>query len=254
MVNGVISVRDAGFEVDGHRLLINLNCDFFSGELVALVGPNGAGKSTLLGLLAGDYPANSGEVLLEGRALQSWNTKELARKRAVMLQTNEARFGFSVAELVHMARLPYPLDEVLDSEIVERAITTSELSHLRDRSTMTLSGGEFARCNFARTDAQTTPIVLLDEPTAALDLRHQELVLGRARAAREAGALVIVVLHDLNLAARYADRIIMMKAGEIVAEGTPEVVLTEERVHEVYGQPILRLEHPETGVPLIIPR
>ncbi|WP_244311022.1 heme ABC transporter ATP-binding protein [Corynebacterium hindlerae] len=249
-----ISVSEVSFTVDGRALLRGVNCELEAGELVALVGPNGAGKSTLLGVLAGDFPPSSGEVLVGGKPLAQWGSAELARERAVMLQSNEARFGFSVAELVQMARLPHPVNNSLDREIVERALAVSELQRLRDRSTMTLSGGEFARCNFARTDAQTTPIMFLDEPTAALDLRHQELVLSRARSARDAGVLVIVVLHDLNLAARYADRIIMLRSGEVVADGPPDEVLTEERVHEVYGQQILRIAHPETGVPLIIPR
>lgn len=249
----VIEARAVGFEIDGTKLISDLSCSLQSGSLVALVGPNGAGKSTLLGLLAGDSSPSSGEILVDGKPIAQWPSKELARRRAVMLQSADVRFGFSVTEMVEMARLPHPVDKERDAEIVADSIVAAEITHLQHRSVTTLSGGESARTNFARTLAQTTPIMLLDEPTAALDLRHQEVLLGKARALAQEGCLVVIVVHDLNLAARYADRVLMLKGGHLVADGTPDQVLTAEQVEDVYEQKVLRLRHPETGAPLIVP-
>ncbi len=220
--------------------------------MTALVGPNGAGKSTLLAVAAGDLRADAGEVSLLGNPLASYKAGPLARERAVMPQEHGVRFAFSVEEVVAMGRLPHPPDPMVDDAQVEAAIDAAELQALRLREVQQLSGGESARTTFARVLAQDTPLLLLDEPTAALDLRHQERTLRSVRACAEAGACVIVVLHDLNLAAGYADRIVLLEQGRVAADGTPLQVLTEDNLQRVYQQDVVVLEHPRRGVPLVV--
>ena len=174
------------------------------------------------------------------------------RERAVMPQEHGVRFAFSVEEVVAMGRLPHPPDPAVDDAQVEAAIDAAELQALRLREVQQLSGGESARTTFARVLAQDTPLLLLDEPTAALDLRHQERTPRSVRACAEAGACVIVVLHDLNLAAGYADRIVLLEQGRVAADGTPLQVLTEDNLQRVYQQDVVVLEHPRRGVPLVV--
>ena len=168
-----------------------------------------------------------------------------------MPQEHGVRFAFSVEEVVAMGRLPHPPDPRVDDAQVEAAIDAAELQALRLREVQQLSGGESARTTFARVLAQDTPLLLLDEPTAALDLRHQERTLRSVRACAEAGACVIVVLHDLNLAAGYADRIVLLEQGRVAADGTLQV-LTEDNLQRVYQQDVVVLEHPRRGVPLVV--
>jgi len=234
------------------EILHGISLAFEPGTVTALVGPNGAGKSTLLAVAAGDLRADAGEVSLVGKPLAGYKAGPLARERAVMPQEHGVRFAFSVEEVVAMGRLPHPPDPVVDDAKVEAAIDAAELQALRLREVQQLSGGESARTTFARVLAQDTPLLLLDEPTAALDLRHQERTLGSVRACAEAGACVIVVLHDLNLAAGYADRIVLLEQGRVAADGTPLQVLTEENLQRVYQQDVVVLEHPRRGVPLVV--
>lgn len=234
------------------EILHGIALDFVPGTVTALVGPNGAGKSTLLAVAAGDLQADAGEVLLQGRPLADYKAGPLARERAVMPQEHGVRFAFSVEEVVAMGRLPHPPDPVADDSQVEAAIDAAELQALRLREVQQLSGGESARTTFARVLAQQTTLLLLDEPTAALDLRHQERTLRSVRALADAGACVIVVLHDLNLAAGYADRIVLLEQGRVAADGTPAEVLTEAHLGRVYQQPVIVLQHPQRGVPLVV--
>ncbi|MGF6416950.1 iron complex transport system ATP-binding protein [Stenotrophomonas sp. AN71] len=234
------------------EILHGISLSFEPGTVTALVGPNGAGKSTLLAVAAGDLRADVGEVSLLGMPLASYKAGPLARERAVMPQEHGVRFAFSVEEVVAMGRLPHPPDPILDDAQVEAAIDAAELQALRLREVQQLSGGESARTTFARVLAQDTPLLLLDEPTAALDLRHQERTLRSVRACAEAGACVIVVLHDLNLAAGYADRIVLLEQGRVAADGTPLQVLTEDNLQRVYQQDVVVLEHPRRGVPLVV--
>ena len=163
------------------------------------------------------------------------------------------RFGFGVREVVAMGRLPHPADAEADGRIVEQSLAAADVVALGERNVQTLSGGEAARTAFARVLAQTTPVVLLDEPTAALDLHHQERLLRHVRGLADAGACAIAVLHDLNLASAYADRIVMLCEGRVAADGTPREVLRRETVERVYRQPVLVIEHPTRGVPLVLP-
>ncbi len=248
----VLVLAQVSVRIDGRAILDAVDLRFARGSLTALVGPNGAGKSTLLAVAAGDLAPASGEVRLAGADLGDWKARALARERSVLPQDHAVRFAFSVREVVAMGRLPHPPEPATDARIVDQALAAADIVHLADRDVQTLSGGEASRTAFARVLAQTTPVLLLDEPTAALDLQHQESVLRSARGLADAGACVIVVLHDLNLAAGHADRMVMLQGGRVAADGSPRQVLTRETIERVYRQPVLVLEHPTRGVPLVV--
>ncbi|MET4159932.1 heme ABC transporter ATP-binding protein [Agromyces sp. PvR057] len=241
--------------IDRATLLTDVSFAAIPGRVHALLGPNGAGKSTLLAVLAGDRAPSAGRVLLHDRPLSDWPLRDLARTRAVLTQDHSVTFSFRSREIVEMGRHPWartPAEDDDDREI-SRAMAATDVSHLADRPVANLSGGEKARVALARVLAQRSPVLLLDEPTAALDLRHQEDVLRLARAQAAAGDAVVVVLHDLNLAAAYSDEITLLEQGRVVAHGGPAEVLTAERIEAVYAQPVEVIEHPRTGVPLVLP-
>lgn len=251
----VLSAEAVTVRIGGRVLLDNVNLDVHAGEVLALVGPNGAGKSTLLGVVAGDTEPASGRVVVDGRDLRQWKLGDLARRRALLTQANSVAFPFTVREVVAMGRAPWTGHPEGDDDemIIDESIAATDTTHLGDRTFPTLSGGEKARVSLSRALAQSTGILLLDEPTAAVDLRHQELVLGRARDMADAGGAVVVVLHDLALAAAWSDRMVMISNGRIRAEGPPASVLTAELIEEVYHQAVLIHRHPVTGDLLVTP-
>ncbi|MET1043655.1 MAG: heme ABC transporter ATP-binding protein [Microbacteriaceae bacterium] len=222
---------------DRTAILQDVTLDVVAGELLALVGPNGAGKSTLLGVLSGDVNPTHGSVTLDGRPLTDHRAVELARHRAVLTQENLVSFPFRVGEVIEMGRAPWARTPSFedDEAAVAEAVAATDVGHLLTRRITSLSGGEKARVALARVLAQHTPIVFLDEPTAALDLRHQEDVMRTARSLADAGRAVVVVLHDLSLAGAYADRIALVSSGRLVATGSPHDVLTADRIGEIYG-------------------
>lgn len=241
----------------GERAVLeDVTVEVEAGEVLALIGPNGAGKSTLLSVLAGDLTPGRGTVRVGERAPSGWSPMELARRRSVLLQNSQVAFSYPVEEIVAMGRTPWkgtPLAEEDDRACAE-ALETTRTRRLRHRDVTTLSGGENGRVQLARVLAQRTPLILLDEPTAALDILHQEETLRTCRELAAAGAGVVVVLHDLDVAAAYADRIILLERGRIVAQGTPEQVCTSRRLTEVYGWDIEVLRHPVSGRLLVLPR
>jgi iron complex transport system ATP-binding protein len=249
----VLQVDGVGVRTDGATLLEDVSFEAPAGHLLALVGPNGAGKSTMLSVLAGDLVPSTGQAMLNGADVRHERPQDLAVVRAVMTQQQSLAFSFTVRELVRMGRAPHPASED-DDEIVRESMRSAEIEEFADRDVTTLSGGELARGVFARVLAQRTPVLLLDEPTAPLDLRHQEKVMATAESLARDGACVLVVLHDLSLAARYCDHIAMFSDGHLVAIGEPDDVLTAERISEVYGQEVLLLRHPCSGRPLVVPR
>lgn len=232
----------------------SLDFEFRSGEFVALVGPNGAGKSSALALLAGDAAPTAGLVTLDGTALTSLDSLTLARRRSVMTQTNDVHFPFGVREVVQMGRFPWAdtPTAVDDERIVEEVMRRVEIEHLANRKVTSLSGGERARVAMARLLAQASDVVILDEPTAALDIRHQEIALDILRAEARAGRLVVVVLHDVEAAAAYADRVIVLERGAVRADGVPRDVLTSGLLSEVYAYPVV-VRHHTSSVTSIAP-
>lgn len=249
-------VRDARLSLGGASILDGASLAVRAGEVRALVGPNGAGKSTLLGVLTGDRKPSSGQVSVHGAPLGSWSATDLAQRRAVLTQDVAVSFPFTVREVVEMGRSPWratPL-EGDDDAIVAESLEATDVAHLSSRSFTTLSGGERARAALARVLAQRTQLLLLDEPTAALDLRHQELVLSLARSHARAGGAVVVVVHDIGLAAAYADQVTVLAGGRVVGDGPPAEVLTPDLLSEVYEHPVEVLDHPRGGAPIILPR
>ncbi|MER5865715.1 heme ABC transporter ATP-binding protein [Kitasatospora sp. NPDC002040] len=241
--------------VGGRELLSGVDLVVRAGEVLALLGPNGAGKSTLLSVLAGDVPPSSGTVLLGGRPLGDHRPAELALHRALLPQSAALSFPFPAGEVVRMGRAPWAgtAAEAEDDEAVAAALAATDSTAFVDRPFTALSGGERARVALARVLAQRTALLLLDEPTAALDLRHQELVLQVARDRARAGDAVVVVLHDLSLAAAYADRIVLLADGRTVADGPVAEVLDAPLLSRVYAHPVEVFPHPGTGTPLVVP-
>lgn len=255
MTGGALAAEGICVEVQGRQLLHDVSLCLRAGEVLALAGPNGAGKSTLLAVLAGDITPSRGRVTLDGRPITSHRARELARKRAVLPQRTVIPFGFTSRAIVLMGRHPHtgfgsPNE---DEEAVDRAMQRTETLALAARRFPTLSGGEAQRVTIARVLAQQTPIVLLDEPTAALDIHQQALVAEIAREEARAGAAVLAVLHDLNLAAACADRVALMASGRIMAIGTPWQVLTPQLLKAVFQHPVTVLRHPARDCPLIVP-
>ena len=242
----MLRVENISYSVGSRRILEDISFEVHANEVVSLIGPNGAGKSTLLSVIAGDVKQDSGVVQLDGALTSSYSPRDLARRRAVLLQ---------VREVVAMGRTPWRgtirIDE--DEAVIERMMIRTEVAQFAERDITTLSGGESGRAHLARVFAQQTPLLLLDEPTAALDIRHQEQTLKSARDLASEGAGVLTVLHDLDVAAAYSDRIVLLQQGRVVCVGSPEQVCTAQRLSEVYGYPIEILKHPVTGRLLILP-
>lgn len=251
-----VTARGIGLRVGGSWLLRDADLDLTAGTLLAVVGPNGAGKSTLLSLLAGDRAPTTGTVRVGGLDARRAHPVDLARRRAVLPQRPRLSFPFTVADIVAMGRAPWAATdaEAEDEAAVAEALAATGMTEFAGRRYPTLSGGEQARASFARVLAQRTPVLLLDEPTAALDLRHQERLMRTARDRADRGLAVLAVLHDLQLAAAYADEIAVLRDGRLVARGAPEHALTEPLLEDVYRLPVEVLRHPATGAVLVGPR
>ncbi|WP_426206733.1 heme ABC transporter ATP-binding protein [Pseudomonas sp. TWP3-1] len=240
-------------------VLADVSLQLEPGEVLGVLGPNGAGKSTLLGALCGELAASEGEVLLDGKALSHWSGPQRAQRLAVLPQVSTLDFAFRVEEVVGMGRLPYQSGRVRDDEIIAAALDAADAAHLSGRSYLALSGGERQRVHLARVLAQLWPgqvgqTLLLDEPTSMLDPLHQHTTLQAVREFADRGAAVLVILHDLNLAARYCDRLLLLQDGRPVALDSPQVVLRPEPLKAVFGLEVLVQPHPERGHPLIIAR
>jgi len=229
-----------------------------AGEMVALVGPNGAGKSTLLKLLAGFLRPSAGSVRFDGRELRNWDERELARRLAVVPQQVVFHFPFTVAQFVLMARHPHrawsPFETETDIDTTTRALALTGIADLAERSVLELSGGERQRACLAAALAQEPDTLLLDEPTASLDLRHQVDLLAALRKQNVTdGLTVIIVTHDLNLAARYCPRLILLHEGRIVADDTPQNILQANRIAEVYDTPVEVGRRADGHTPYLLP-
>ena len=251
-MSGIVA-GGVGVSIDGHRILSDVDLSVTPGEVVALVGPNGAGKSTLLAAISGDIPISEGTIEIAGQPLDSYTALALARERAVLTQDNQLSFPFTVGQVVSMGRSPWARTDRYDEDevAIAEAMVAMDVDQLATRRFTSLSGGEKARVSLARVLAQRTPIVMLDEPTASLDLRHQEDVMRAVRTLASAGTAVLVVVHDLSLAAAYADRGAIIAGGTLVAAGPPQQVLTAPQVSSVYGLPVeVSLS---SGRPVVVP-
>lgn len=240
----MIEARHLDYRIGETPILTDVSLHVRPGEVLAILGPNGAGKSTLLQCLTGAIPPSAGTVLLDDTPLSAFALPELARRRAVLSQQTPISFPFTVMEIVLMGRNPYVVhaESADDARIAERALGMTDALHLKDRIFPSLSGGEQQRVQLARVLAQLwaeeeTPYaryLFLDEPTAALDLKHQHMILQRARTLARQDIGVVCILHDINLAALWADRIVFLKAGKVICTGTPASVITPETIEAVY--------------------
>ena len=230
-------------------LIRDVSIGLAPGEFVAVIGPNGAGKSTLLGALAGDRPLATGRVLLDGQLIGKWRKLSLAHRRAVLPQHSSVAFDFTGRQIVRLGLLAHgSLSDRQKDAIAERTLAETEALAVADRAYTVLSGGERQRVQLARVLAQcdadpaARPFLLLDEPIAGLDLSHQHAALASARRRAERGLGVLAVLHDLTMAAHYADRVAIMEGGRLTALGPAATTLDPALLSQVFATPILRLQ------------
>lgn len=253
----MLTIENLSYLVQGASLIEKISLTVQTGEFLALVGANGAGKSTLLKLISGELSPTVGSICLNDKPLTAYKPHELALQRAVMAQQLEVSFDFTVQEVVMMGRHPHLRfgsgESRKDAKIVQQAMESTETTYLSRRYYPTLSGGEQARVTLARVLAQAAPLILLDEPTAALDLRHQQLVMGLLKKLTTQGNTVIAIVHDLNLAAGYADKVGIVHQGKLAHLGTPSEVLTEAILEQVFGLPVKVVDHPAREGKLILP-
>lgn len=227
------------------------------GTLYAVLGPNGSGKSTLMRALLGGIPSQAGTVRIAGRSLADWDRRELARHVGAVPQAEAMPFPVSVRDLVSMGRFPHlgalSPEGPDDRRAVAEALDRCEVTHLAQRDVQTLSGGELQRVRIARALAQQPHALALDEPTASLDIRHEMAILQLLRGAADEGITVFLITHHLDLAARFADRILLLDSGRVVADGTPSEVYLADTLQKVYRWPVDVRIDPTTGAPRVIP-
>lgn len=248
----LLRARDVRFSAGKTPILTGVDLELRAGEFVGLIGANGAGKTTLLKVISGLWPGATGEIALLGRPLRAYRAREIAQVVAHVPQSTRVDFAFTVRDVVLMGRSPhlgrFQIESGRDRELAERALRTTSTLYLADRLVTTLSGGELQRVVLARALAQEPRLLLLDEPTSNLDIRHQLQVLKLARdLAHNSGLGVLAAIHDIGQAARWCDRLLLMAGGQVVFEGAPEAVLTPERLAKVFEIEARLYHDPYTG-------
>ncbi|MGO1510703.1 MAG: ABC transporter ATP-binding protein [Actinomycetaceae bacterium] len=251
-----LSARSVTVGYDRSVVSTDLSVSIPDGSFTAIIGPNGCGKSTLLRALARVLTPSAGQVVLDGAAISSYPSKEVARRLGLLPQTSLSPDGIRVADLVARGRAPYQSLfqqwRESDEAAVARALEATRLTELSGRLVDELSGGQRQRVWVAMLLAQDTPVMLLDEPTTFLDIAHQYELMELFRGFHDAGTTVVAVLHDLNQAARYADHLIVMRDGDVVTTGPPGDVITAQLVEEVFGLRALVVPDPVTGTPTVV--
>lgn len=252
-----VTIKDVSYTVDGRSLVDSISLVIPTGTTTAVIGPNGAGKSTLLHLIAGDIAPSQGAIWYDSEPLTTISLEQRAKLRAVLDASREPNISFTVEQVVAMGRFPHRFDPRTrgdtDAETVDESINDLDLGSLRTRPVRSLSGGEQQRVAIARVLAQRSQLVLLDEPTTALDVGHQATVMTHIEHLRTHGRTVIAVLHDLNMAA-YFENILLLHNGSIVASGPPLDVLTSADLTRAYEHPIDVGKHPLHDGLVILPR
>lgn len=234
----IFRLRDVGMQYGSTHVLRDVTLSFAPGELVAIIGPNGAGKSTLLGIMAGIRPHSTGECLLEEKPLAQWSRRSFAQRVSMVPQHQQVEFPFSAEQVVLMGRTPFSdgmFESAADEAAVRHAMEITDTWKFRARDFRSLSGGERQRVILASALAQSPKALLLDEPTTFLDLEHQVALYRLLRSLCREGLLALAVTHDLNLAAAYADRIIILQDGRVVADGTPAAVIHAAAIQTVFS-------------------
>lgn len=255
-MNKQYTAHSLSLRLGKRRVIDGVSLTLRRGEITALIGPNGAGKSTLLRLLTGFLSPDSGERHIEGRPLADWSASALSRRRAVMLQRTQLNANWPVETVIAMGRAPWGTEP--DPALIRRVMAETGCTHLAGRRYPALSGGEQQRVQLARSLAQLWDHggpqgwLFLDEPTSALDLYYQQHLLRLLKKLTRRGQLhVCIVLHDLNLAALWADRILLLHQGKLVAQGTPQEVIQQSVIHRWYGADISLVQHPDAAAPQV---
>jgi len=257
-MNEIIRLENITFGYGAAPVLLDIDLSIGSGEMIGIIGPNGVGKSTLLKILAALFSAQKGTYHLFGKPLQQWKRKELARRIGYVPQGIDLSFAFTVKEVVAMGRFPYlrgiPASDPLGEEAVERALRQMDLQEFARRLFPSLSGGEKKRVLIASVLAQDTDVFLLDEPTSALDLKHQIAILKLLKQLSQTqDKTVVLVTHEVNLAAQFCDRLVLLNKGKIVKDGKPDEVLQFNLIREVYGVDVYIDINPFTHSIYILP-
>ena len=246
-----ISTQDLSYEIEGNLLLDGVTMHADRGQLVGLIGPNGAGKSTLLRTISGILRNRDGSVQLDGTDIRDLSTREVATALALVPQIAPYTYGFTSIELVLMGRYPhlgrFQIEGSEDDRIAREAMRLTQTEEFADRTLDTLSGGERQRVFVARALAQQPSILLMDEPTANLDVLHQLKVLDLVRQLVDDGLTAVAAIHDLNMASRYCDRLVLLNGGRVLAEGPPDEVLTPETIETAFGVKSSVFQDPATG-------
>jgi len=258
-VNIMLKIKDLSYSYDKKTdVLRNINLKIKPGEFVGIVGPNGCGKSTLINLLCRVLEHKHGEILFDSQVINEISQNQLARMVAVVPQESIFEFEFTVMEIVLMGRLPYltrfQLEGADDRKLAEAAMKKTKCWIFRDKYIKQLSGGEKQRVIVARAITQDTKILLLDEPTSHLDMNFQYEILNLlSHINRKKKVTIISVFHDLNLASQYSSRLVLMKAGRIIADGSPSTVINRKNLSRIYDFPIILKNHPKEGYKYILP-
>ncbi len=255
----VLTVQGASVAFDHTVVLDAVNVTAHSGEVLALIGPNGAGKTTLLKAVSDDVALDAGSIVFGDKQLNHWPHLERARALAVLPQFSLLNFPYTVEEVVALGRTPHKTGTVIDNSIVQEAMAAMDISHLKQRAYTHLSGGEKQRTQLARVltqiwrhDDASPRLLLLDEPTTALDLGHQQMLMQAVGRFASSGVAVIMVVHDVNIAAAYADRVLALKDGKVLAEGPTDTVINAELIASLFGAHVCLVTHPETGKCMVI--
>ncbi len=239
-----------------HEVLHNINLDFKSGSMTAILGPNGSGKTTLVSSISGVLVPTAGSVEIDGKDVRSYRPGELAETMAVLPQRVDPAFGLTVESMVMMGRYAHGSGffgyDANDNKICKEAIETIGISHLTERSVSELSGGEFQRVLMARTVAQQARMMVLDEAASGVDVAGKIELFDLLRRMNKSGATIICVIHDLNLAALYFDRLVFLSKGKVLLDGPPEKVITKDNISNVYETSVAIVEHPQLGVPQVL--
>jgi iron complex transport system ATP-binding protein len=246
-----ITVQNLSFSYGKRRVLAGITLAVREGEVLGLVGPNGSGKTTLLKTISGVLTPQAGAVYLDGRPIARLACREIARRVACVEQDREVGFDFTVEEIVAMGRFPHRRrlgqETKADREAIRRAMVETRVDSLARQSIRTISGGERQRTFLAMALAQEPRLLLLDEPTTHLDLRHQAEFMALVREGAQGGLSVIMALHDLTLAAAYSDEVALLSLGLLLASGRPEEVFTPANVHAAFGAEVVVGRNPSTG-------
>ncbi|HIE06378.1 MAG TPA: ABC transporter ATP-binding protein [bacterium (Candidatus Stahlbacteria)] len=252
----MIYVKNLTFSYFDHPVINDISFSIEKGDFVGIIGPNGAGKSTLLRLLANILKGQSGSIQIDGRDLDSFRREDLARLVGFIPQETHFSLNFRVFDVILQGRYPhlgfFKIEDLNDNRIVDEAIQRTRISHLSDKQILDISSGERQMVVITRAVAQRPEILLLDEPTSFLDIKHQVEIMNLLKDLNREGITIIVVVHDLNLAGLFCGRLLLINQGRIAASGSPAEIITPEMIKKIYGVDVVGVNHPTAGLPQIL--